>query len=100
LRAAFHQVVLDIACRELTAFTCPMTGKKYQFTRLFYGEKGVISKMQEEVERVLGVGTVMADCVKAYVDNVMIATFEGGVEEHGAKLVEVIERMMKAGLKL
>jgi len=60
----------------------------------------VISKMQEEVEKTLEIGSRMAEGVKAYVDNIIVATFEGGVEAHVERLVKTIRKLTKDGFRL
>ena len=69
LKGAFHQVLLDEVSSELSVFTDPLTGERYQMTNMWFGESGSATQMQKVVHAVLGIGEPGTEDWRVYVDN-------------------------------
>ena len=100
LQNAFHQVMLDEVSSELSAFTDPLTGKKFQMTKMWFGESGSATQMQKVVQTVLGMGEPGTEDWRAYVDN-MLVLYEGeDVEEFAHQVRRMVEKLTANGLRL
>ena len=100
LQNAFHQILLDEFSSNLSAFTDPFTGKRYQMTNMWFGESGSATQMQKVVQAVLGMGEPGTEDWRVYVDN-MLVLYEGDkVEEFAHQVRRLVEKLTEKGLKL
>jgi hypothetical protein len=100
LLSAFHQVMLDEISSDLSAFQDPVTGERFQMTKMWFGESGSATQMQKVVHSVLRIGEAGTEDWRAYVDN-MLVLYEGeDVEEFAHQVKEMVERLTEKGLKL
>ena len=73
LQNAFHQILLDEFSSNLSAFTDPFTGKRYQRTNMWFGESGSTTQMQKVVQAALTNN-------KGFFVRVFLGEVRGGVE--------------------
>ena len=100
LQNAFHQILLDEFSSNLSAFTDPFTGKRYQMTNMWFGESGSATQMQKVVQAALGMGEPGTEDWRVYVDN-MLVLYEGDkVEEFAHQVRRLVEKLTEKGLKL
>ena len=98
LQNAFHQILLDEFSSNLSAFTDPFTGKRYQMTNMWFGESGSVTQMQKVVQAALGMGEPGTEDWR--VDN-MLVLYEGDkVEEFAHQVRRLVEKLTEKGLKL
>ena len=95
LAAGFHQIALDEASKEKTAFSSP--DGHYQYRRLSMGLRNSPSTFQRVMNNILR-GLTYTICFM-YLDDVII--FRKTLEEHNKNLEEeVLKRLAQHGVKL
>lgn len=94
LSQGFHQVLIDKADREKTAFST--TYGHYQYRRCPFGLKTLPGFFQSLLNSIL-TGLQGVTCF-VYIDDVVI--FGQTIEEHNEKLIEVFSRFRDSNLKL
>ena len=77
----FHQILLDEFSSNLSAFTDPLTGKRYQMTNTWFGESGSVTQLQKVVQATLGMGEPGTEDWRVYVDNMLVLYKGSKVEE-------------------
>ena len=94
LAAGIHQIALDEANKEKTAFSSP--DGHYQYRRLPMGLKNSPATFQRVMNNILR-GLTYKICF-VYLDDIII--FDKTLEEHNKNLEEVLKRLAQHGVKL
>lgn len=94
LAAAFQQILMDEASAPLTAFACHLG--VYEWLRLPFGLSNGPAHMQGLLEHVLF--GLSPERFGRFIDDIRISSTT--IDEHIQDLVEVFERLLKAGLQL
>lgn len=90
--AGFHQVRLSQECQEYTTFITPFG--RYCYCRLPFGLTSAPEYFQREMARILEGQPNVVNMI----DDILV--FGEDREEHDKRLVEVLERLRRAGIKL
>ena len=93
LRSGFHQVTVDPADREKTAFICHRG--LFEFVRMPFGLANGPSHFQRAMDFVFG--DLLGKCVMVYIDDIVI--FSKNMDEHAKHLDLVLSRLAKHGLQ-
>ena len=100
LMEGFHQIVLHVDSRYLTAFT-DRRGRRWQWQRMFFGAKGAVGWFQLQVETTM---REHQEYTKVYVDNIFMKSTGpltmDLVEDHAKKVAEGIKTLTEDGWKL
>ncbi|XP_053321812.1 uncharacterized protein LOC128494822 [Spea bombifrons] len=94
LRSGYYQVPMKVEDQEKTAFICPLGF--FQFTRMPQGVTGAPATFQRLMERTLG-DMSPRECL-VYLDDIIV--FGRTPEEHEKRLLKVLDRLQREGLKL
>ncbi len=90
LTAGFHQIELELSCRDLTTFVCPEG--KFRYRRLPFGHKNAPATFQSMVDGVL---RDVNHCV-GYIDDILV--YSSSWEEHLVDLDRLFSVLFGRGL--
>ena len=94
IMSAYHQVEMDEASREITAFTTP--DGNYEFLRMPFGLCGAPQTYQRLMDITLS-GLKNSFCL-VFLDDILIPGHT--IQEHNERLELVLQRLVDAGLRL
>ena len=94
LRSGFHQVTVDPADREKTAFICHRG--LFEFVRMPFGLANGPSHFQRAMDYVFR--DLLGKCVMVYIDDIVI--FSKNLDEHIEHLQLVLSRLAEYGLQI
>lgn len=94
LTSGFHQIPMEEVDTEKTAFSTPYG--HFEYTRMPFGLKNAPACFQRLMNTVLA-GLQGIKCF-VYLDDIVV--YGQNLEEHNNKLIEVLEQLRKANLKL
>lgn len=94
IASAYHQIMLNAADREKTAFTAE--NQKLHFNRMPFGLAGSPITWQCYITRLLG--KLLNENVMAYMDDIM--AHSPSIKNHTETLIRIFERSRESGLKL
>ncbi|KAL0187224.1 hypothetical protein M9458_018894, partial [Cirrhinus mrigala] len=94
LKSGFYQIEMEEADKQKTAFVCPLGF--YEFNRMPQGVTNAPSTFQRLMERCMG--DLNRKEALVFIDDLII--FSKTLEEHEARLLQVLKRLREYGLKL
>ncbi len=94
LKSGFYQIEMEEADKQKTAFVCPLGF--YEFNRMPQGVTNVQSSFQRLMERCMG--DLNRRELLVFIDDLIV--FSKTLEEHEARLLQVLKRRREYGLKL
>ena len=94
LKSGFHQILVDPADREKTAFICHRG--LFEFVRMPFGLANGPSHFQRVMDWVFK--DLLGTCVMVYIDDIVI--YSKNMDEHISHLELVFKRLAKFGLQL
>lgn len=94
LKSGYYQIEMEEADKQKTAFVCPLGF--WEFNRMPQGITNAPSTFQRMMERCMG--DLNRKEVLVFIDDLIV--FSKSLEEHEARLVQVLERLRDFGLKL
>ena len=94
LKSGYYQIEMSEEDKHKTAFWCPLGF--YEFNRMPQGITNAPATFQRLMEKCLG--DLICNGVFVYLDDIIV--YAETVDEHEAKLLEVLDRLRQFGLKL
>ncbi len=94
LKSGFYQIEMEEADKQKTAFVCPLGF--WEFNRMPQGITNAPSTFQRLMEQCMG--DLNRREVLVFIDDLIV--FSKTLEEHEARLLQVLERLRDYGLKL
>lgn len=94
LRSGYYQIAMAEEDKEKTAFICPLGF--FQLERMPQGITGAPATFQRLMEKIFGDMNLLQ--VIVYLDDLIV--FGKSLDKHDERLLKVLDRLEKAGLKL
>ncbi len=94
LKSGYHQIEMEESDKQKTAFVCPLGF--WEFNRMPQGISNAPSTFQRLMERCMG--DLNRKEVLVFIDDLIV--FSRSLEEHEARLIQVLKRLREFGLKL